>query len=110
MNRLYRKLPEEVLKVMIISQGWLVGGSIEALLNDKEVNDFDIIVPDGKLFQVTCKAFSGRPFKFNSFGGVKFDLGVEVDIWPEELDHFIKTANKFTYAYCVTRNILIKAE
>ena len=48
----------------------------------------------------------------NSFGGIKMNLqdGLVLDIWAEELDHFIKTANKFEYAFNMKKNIMLKKQ
>lgn len=114
-GRLYRKLPEAIKSVLLTSEGWLVGGSIESLINDKAANDYDIIVPDRELFQTVTKqltSLTGTGVSINSFGGLKITLenGLKIDIWCEELDHFLKNAKKFTYLFNFKKNILLKNE
>lgn len=99
--------------ILLQSEGWLVGGAVKNTLEGKEVNDYDIIVPSRELYQITCSTLHPHfeHVQFNSFGGLFLKIdGLQIDLWPEELDHFIKTANKFEYAYNMKRNILIKNE
>jgi hypothetical protein len=114
-QKLYRKLPEFIKSILITSEGWLVGSSIKALLDDKEVNDYDIIIPSRELFQIVNKQISSYDdgkLETTSFGGcrVVFDDGVRIDYWPEELDHFLRTANSIDYIYNMKRNLLLKLE
>ena len=112
MNRLYRKLPEIIQSALLVSEGWLVGSSIGQILEEKKVNDFDIIVPNPNLYIITCKWLQtlSTDSRVNSFGGMKFELpgNIDIDIWPEELDHFLKNANKLEYFYSMKKNILLK--
>lgn len=116
MNRLYRKLPDLIQAILLISEGWLIGSSVKQALKDEQIGDYDIIVPSRELYQIACKmiADSSNPKTtiINSFGGMKFiyENGLDIDIWCEELDHFIKTANKLEYCYNMKRNILLKNE
>lgn len=109
--KIYQTLPDLIKGVLLVSEGWLVGGSIKSLLEDKKPADYDILVPSRELFQVTA-ATLGPSFSvdLNTFGGLKFiDDRFEIDIWPEELSHFIRTANKFEYGYNLKRNVLIQS-
>lgn len=112
MNRIYRKLPEIIQSTLLTSEGWLVGSSISQLLDNKEVKDYDIIVPSRELFQIVCKTLYGQAEQasINSFGGMKFILpnGIDIDIWSEELDHFLKNANRLQYFYSMKGDIMLK--
>lgn len=109
-KRVYSKLPEEIKNVLFISEGWLVGGSIrDILIHEAHPKDYDILVPSRELFQVVCSTLKQYPIKINTFGGLKVQLPyAELDIWIEELSHFITTATVFDYAYNLRRNKLIK--
>lgn len=115
MNRIYRKLPELIQSTLLISEGWLVGSSIAQLLENKEVKDYDILVPSREKYQIVCKMLSdiSNINMVNSFGGMKFEIGplddiINIDIWPEELDHFLKNGNKLQYFYNMKKNIMLK--
>ena len=112
MNRIYRKLPELIQSTLLISEGWLVGSSIAQLLENKEVKDYDILVPSREKYQIICKMLFGLADQaiINTFGGMKyiFSNGLNIDIWPEELDHFLKNGNKLQYFYNMKKNIMLK--
>lgn len=111
--KIYKTLPDIIKNVLILFEGWLVGGSIKDLLEDKSPKDYDIIVPSRELYQLTCMNFTHRDdynVCFNTFGGLKYEGKYEIDFWPEELDHFLKTAAKQSYCYNLKRNILLKVE
>lgn len=111
MNRLYKELPEIIQAILLTSEGWLVGSSINQILNKEVVKDYDIIVPSRELFMIVCKFVSSitDKVKINSFGGIKIQiLDTEIDIWCEEFDHFLKTANKLDYFFNMKRNILLQ--
>jgi len=107
----YRKLPELIKSILITSEGWLVGTSISQILESKNVTDYDIIVPDRELFQIVTKQLSvDFDCEINSYGGLKFigEDGTVVDIWCEELGHFLMTANSIKYIYNHKRQIIIE--
>ena len=86
MNRLYKELPEIIQAILLTSEGWLVGSSINQILNKEVVKDYDIIVPSRELFMIVCKFVSSitDKVKINSFGGIKIQiLDTEIDIWCE---------------------------
>lgn len=112
-QRIYRKLPPRIQAALLISEGWLIGSSIEQLLEDKVVKDYDIIVPSRELFQIVCKSLfvEATEAKINSMGGMKMTFpDLELDIWCEELDHFVKIANSLQYLYNMKRNVLLNKE
>jgi len=111
MNRLYRELPEIIQAILLTSEGWLVGSSIKQILEKEVVKDYDIIVPSRELFMIVCKFASSvsNTVNINSFGGIKIQvLDTEIDIWCEEFDHYLKTANKYEYLFNMKRNILLQ--
>lgn len=111
-KEIYRQLPVDIRSILILSDGWLVGSTIDNLLSDKEaadyVPDYDIIVPFSK-WEDTVVALKHNPFTLNTYGGFKFNIkGLEVDIWPQDTDQFIKVASNLTYLFNLKHQILIK--
>lgn len=109
-NKLYGELDNKIKSILLSTNGWLVGGSIEQVCNDEVVSDYDIIVPNRDLYRKMivslCSLFHHT---INNYGGFKFVVdGIDVDIWCEELSHFIDTANKITYVYNHKSCILFK--
>jgi hypothetical protein len=76
------------------------------------VRDFDIIVPSREKFQEMIHMQTNLfQYNINSYGGIKLSLdGNSVDIWCEELSHFIRNANKVTFAYNYKGNISLSNE
>lgn len=110
-NKIYTSLPREVKAILLSSEGWLVGGSLKNLLEDKAPKDYDILVPNRLLFHNLCALKNMKLFhtRFNTYGGIKFNEGdIEVDAWCEELSHFLLSCKSFDYAFNIRRNILIK--
>lgn len=107
-TRTYLGLPSRIRTILILSEGWLVGKAIEQILDGSAPKDYDIIVPDRQKFHNTINhllAYSSP--KFNSWGGLKFD---DVDIWNEELDHFIKNCSYKSWVYNLSKSVLLKNE
>lgn len=106
---IYNQLPEVIKSTLLISEGWLVGSSILDLLMGNKPKDYDILVPSRKLFQLATAFLKlDKQIDINTFGGLKFtDTEVEIDIWPENLEHFICNASKFEYAYNLKKSKLI---
>lgn len=107
---LHRRLPLIIKSVLLSSEGWLVGSSVRKLIAKEYPKDYDIIVPSRELFESTCiQLYAGKfQLEINSRGGLKFtNDSVQIDIWCEELDHFLKNCTSFDYAYCFKNQILI---
>lgn len=105
---LYRALPETIKNILIVSDGWLAGSSVENIINGNPIVDYDIAVPYDK-WQDTIVMLKTEPFILNTFGGFKFNLdGLEIDIWPQDTDGFLKRAKPLTYMYNLKNQILIK--
>ena len=110
-NTVYGNLDDRIKSILNHTRGWLVGNSISDILTGKEPNDFDIIVPDTSRYNAIVRSLTtDYSFTINNYGGIKIDTGdFTLDIWTEELDHFLLTANRFTYAFNFYRRILLKS-
>jgi hypothetical protein len=105
----YRQLPEVIQQMLIVSDGWLVGSSIDKILNDEKVTDFDIAVPYDK-WELTIAAFKNYKFKLNTYGGFKFDINdISIDMWPQDIHRFLKVA-KVTYMFNLNSRMLLKKD
>lgn len=96
MNKsIYNLIPSEIKDILFQSEGWLVGSSVEKLLNDQEVRDYDILVTDLNLYNHIISANKNYFNKFTTFGGLKFIINnIEIDIWYQPLSDFIiKSSN-----------------
>lgn len=111
-KQVYGLLPAQIKTVLLLSEGWLVGSSVEKLLNGQDVKDYDVLVPSRELFQLTTAHLDNLnfiDFSLNTFGGLKVDLGtLSLDIWPEELGHFLQNCSAFNYVYSLKKQILFK--
>lgn len=111
---LHRKFPDIVKSALLCSEGWVVGGAIDAMLMDETVRDYDIVVPSRELYQVTVlnlKACGDAKCELNSYGGLKFTFkDVTIDIWCEELGHFLMSTNRLSSIYNYKRQILLMLE
>ena len=113
---LYRCLPVHIKTLLIISNGWLVGGAIPNLLTSgiSKLNDFDIIVPDGGDFQNGLLYLHPhiKNLTVNTYGGLKITLDDDtlIDIWVEELSHFISVAKNCEYVFNLKSQTLLKNE
>lgn len=89
-NIVYNKIPQIVKDILFKSEGWLVGSSIEKLLKDEDVRDFDIVITDSDLYAKTISIYKENFMMFTTFGGIKLDInGVIIDIWHQSLSDFL---------------------
>jgi len=104
-------LPEKIKSILLISEGWLVGRSISNIKAGEPVKDYDILVCNTERFQSVVsylKTLFGNP-SINSCGGLKFtSKNIEIDIWCEELNHFLLNANSIEFIYNIKKNILMQ--
>lgn len=109
--KLYKNLDVRVKNILLMSEGWLVGNSINNIINNEEIKDYDIIIPNRDLYHKTLFLINTNyQISINSYGGVKLEInGLSFDIWCEELSHFIETSKRITYLYNYKRNILLKS-
>ena len=110
-KQLYNNLNYVVKGVLINTKGWLVGRAPKDIIEGFNPSDYDIIVPNRSLFNSVVRLLASQyDFKLNNYGGFKFilDEKMSVDIWCEELSHFLLTANEVTYAFNMKRNQLLK--
>lgn len=108
---IYYRLPKPIKALLLISEGWLVGSAPQKLINAEEPKDFDILVESKELYQIACASANEWMVSVNTFGGLKLSLnGYSVDIWCEDLGHFLGLASKFDYVFNLKRSKLIKNE
>lgn len=108
-KKIYTHLQEPIKNILLISEGWLVGSAIKHIIYGEVPKDYDILIPNRELFQLVCTTLRDYEYKINTFGGLKFKInGLEIDIWVEELSHFIMTTSAFDYAYNLKRSKLIR--
>lgn len=115
----YRSLPSFVKSLLVTSEGWIVGKSITQIFNNETVNDFDIIVPDRECFQKVVLQLAGYDdctIQVNSYGGIKATFAYDdsddsiIDIWCEELSHFLMNANNIDYIFNYKKQLLLKLQ
>ncbi len=108
-TKIYEKLPDHIKGFLLLTGGWLVGNSIQNIIDGETPKDYDIIITNRHAFQNACKNWEVCDLKLNSFGGMKIQLeDTEIDFWCEELSHFLITANKVTYIFNMRKNILLQ--
>lgn len=108
-NKLKYRLPQNIRQLLFTYNGWLVGGCFKQILTNSEPKDYDIIIPCREDFAKFIKANEGR-FKINSYGGLKIEDGVSIDVWCEELGHYLVNANNIVAVYNYNKNIFLKIE
>lgn len=108
----YKLLPAEVKTILIISEGWLVGSSIKSLLEGSTVNDYDIVIPNRENFQNGLLYLKGLGMiEITTFGAMRLKTcNITIDIWCEELGHFLQNSLEYTYIFNLTKQILLKKE
>lgn len=99
----HRQLPKTVKYICFAYEGIIVGGSANAIINDLggDIADYDIIIPVSVWPSILLWVpHNGLDFKLNSFGGFKInDNGTEIDLWPEDLHHYIASNNAGQFLY-----------
>jgi hypothetical protein len=84
LKEVYSKIPKKVRSLLIVTNGWLVGSAVDSIFENKEVNNYDIIVPDGESLMLAMQLYGNNPIVLNSWGGFRLVVdGVHVDIWVE---------------------------
>lgn len=108
----YKQLPIEIRSLLLISEGWLVGSSINALIENKPVNDYDIVVPNRELFQNALLYLKTLgEITVTTFGGNKVTTDkLVIDIWCEELGHFLQSSLNQTYIFNLRSQLLLKSQ
>ncbi len=107
---IYSNIPVEIKDILVTTEGWLVGASASNLAQGTIPADYDIIVPSREKFQNAMLHLHGFDYGFNTYGGLKFQVDdMVVDIWCEELSHFLLNANRVGFVYNLKRNILLKS-
>ena len=111
-DKVYKNIEGKIKSVLLITDGWLVGKAAKNIIDDEEVNDYDIIVPSRENFQNITHILSKLyTLKINSYGGFKIISDTfTLDIWCEELSHFIRNANEVSFVYNYKGNVLLRNE
>lgn len=113
-EKIYNSLPDYVKTILINGNGILIGGSIRNILEDQPVKDYDIIIPNREDFLNVIRTLqldNAEDMYFNTFGGVKLirqHSSYDIDVWCEELSHFLSTSSKTDYIYILKRELLFK--
>lgn len=108
MKKFYRSLPQDIVDILAVSNGWLIGSSISHVLDNKIPVDYDIIVPQDT-YRTLFRYLNKNSPTFNNHGGLKVDInGISIDIWIQSLESYLLNVSNFTYAYNFNKNLLIK--
>jgi hypothetical protein len=112
-KKIYKELPIYIKSILLNNSGYLVGSAISRMIKGEIIKDYDIIIPDREMYMAAVRSLtsiSRAEHQINTFGGMKFYVGeaVVIDIWCEELDHFITNATKQDYIYNMKRSLLIQ--
>lgn len=112
---IYYKLPSIIKDVLLLSEGWLVGGAISDIMAGANPRDYDIIVQDREKFQLAntyLKSNDSLTLSINSFGGLKYKNQnlFEIDIWCQDLDRFLTNATQLNYLYKLKGQVLLNVE
>lgn len=113
-NEIYKNMPVIIRQLLIITEGWLVGSSVENLQHGLHQGDFDVIVEDRELFMRGVQYLTAHRWKVisNTYGGLKFydEAGPSLDIWSESLHHFLlnRSKNKDMSLFNLKKMVLIK--
>lgn len=87
-----KSYPILVCKLAQLCDAWIVGSAADPNVDLNLVKDFDILVPYYRWNEAAMLIPANA--KVNSFGGWKCDSnGKEVDVWPEDLGHFLTNHN-----------------
>lgn len=107
----YHKLPQEVTNLLVISDGWLVGSSIDQTIKGERIKDYDIIVTDLSKYGSAVNYMRVYPHEFNTFGGLKFRLpNFYIDLWPQDFERFISMIAKDSKLFKLNgRMMLVKS-
>lgn len=88
-----RHLPSFVRTLCWNHEGWVVGGGAKYLIGlTRDYKDWDIIIPSHKWMDVP--PIIPHKTESNTFGGYKVNIEkCSVDVWCEDLGHFIMGVN-----------------
>lgn len=119
-RKVYAHLPSVVKTILIMSEGWLVGGALRDIDTGlKQPKDYDIIVPFDKWQSVvnSLKHTEHVPV-LNSFGGFKYTFPggaystteITVDLWPQDLHSYIQSNGRAEYMFNLKLSALLLHE
>ena len=117
-KKVYAHLPTIVKTILLMSEGYLVGGALRDIHSGEvEPKDYDIIVPfDRWEFLVNSLKHTNKTFTLNTFGGFKYvlpltvrglDTHICVDVWPAEIGTFLQSHGRSEFLYSLKHNLLL---
>ena len=91
MNKdIYKLIPQEVKDILYQSEGWLVGSSVNKLITNESVRDFDILITNAKFYSKIICGNKNNFNRFTTFGGINLKINdFSIDIWHQSLEDFI---------------------
>ena len=110
-NKIYKGLPSIIKAILSTSEGWLIGSAPYMLSEGLTPKDYDIIIENREIYQKTIKLMDCTEYDIsvNSFGGLKFkNHELEIDIWCEELGHFLTNSTQENYLFSIKGLKLLK--
>ncbi len=85
------ELPHSVKYMVQHYDAWIVGSAAQPSSNILQVNDVDVIISFSQWNKVT--GLIPLDAKKNKYGGWKYsEEGIEIDVWPDELNNFMNSA------------------
>ncbi len=107
-QKVYENLDPKIKSVLNLTNGWLVGNAVFDILTDRKPDDYDIVVNSPEFHTIIKSLTVTYKFTINNYGGFKFYIDDFVlDVWTEDLSHFLLAALNFNYAYNFKSRLLI---
>lgn len=107
---IYRNLPKIVCSLCQTCDGWIVGSSVDNIINERPITgDIDVVIP-WHSWNIASKILP-RESVINSCGGFKFycyDTQITVDVWPG--DAGLMLAYRHGKALHLQTNTLLEAK
>lgn len=106
---IYSKLPHEVKRILILSEGWLIGGSIMNIFEGVPVKDYDIIITDPEKLQLLFNSVIPENLAINSHGGFKltFKDDLLVDLWIDRIENICERSR---YLFNMSKAVLFESK
>lgn len=102
-KNIYKELPIEVKKILNLTEGWLIGGSLR---DSTKIKDYDIIITKPENLQKLFLGIHPTDLSINSFGGFKFKYhDIEFNVWIDSVDNVIARTK---YALNLKQGVLIE--
>jgi len=85
------ELPVSIKYMVQHHNAWIVGSAANPKENILKVKDIDVIIPFSEWHKVT--GLIPKNARKNDYGGWKYvEEGQTVDVWPDDLNHFMNSA------------------